>query len=102
MMIATITRTAHSTRITASGLLLRFFTSSAIFLSLSVLSLYCTAGEVRFALGDTVTGRSTPSSSSFGAAGEAVPFIFLESMSACLSEIRSFWPGLAGAFCTGL
>ena len=91
MMIATITKTAHSTSITASGLLLRFFTSSAIFLSLSVLSLYCTAGDMRALFGEIVTGLSTSplSSSSLGTAGLEVSFIFLASMSACEEDARA-------------
>ena len=78
MMIATITSTAHNTRITASGLLLRFFTSSAIFLSRSVFSLYWTAGLLR----SSVTGASSSSALRFGAAGEEVSRSFWESICA--------------------
>ena len=73
---------------TASGLLLRFFTSSAIFLSRSVFSLYWTAGLLR----SSVTGASSSSALRFGAAGEEVSRSFWESICACEAERISFCP----------
>ena len=81
----------QSTRITASGLLRRLRISSWICFSRSAFSLYCTAGAPL----DSVTGaRSSSPRPSFGAAGEAVVFIFRASISAWEEEITSFWAPL--------
>ena len=84
MTIAAIISTAHSTSISASGLLLRFFTSSAIFLSRSAFFVYCTAGVLTGCLTGT-TGSSSGffSSVSLGTAGVPWFLNFFESISTC-------------------
>ena len=95
MTIAAMISTAHSTSISASGLLLRFFTSSAIFLSRSAFFVYCTAGVLTGCLTGT-TGSSSGffSTVSLGTAGVPWFLNFFESISTCSELI-----GPSGCFC---